>query len=268
LKTAVLLLLTSLLLAGCGAAGYLRVPEADLQRLDARIQEQDERLERLSQDQADTRVSQLTSYREMIDRLYAIGAKQEEMIQRQREWEDFIRSTRLQLSNLEDAGLEEQQDRLETVTGDKQVVGSVERVYLSPPGAELSARIDTGATTSSLDAQEIEFFERNGDPWVRFTVVNPEDESRIVLERKVVRNVRIIQAVVDEAERRPVVELGVTVGKTTQTAQFTLSDRRHLEHPVLIGRNVLMDIMVVDVSQSFIAPPRLPADLSVTNGTP
>jgi len=256
-----------MLLAGCGAAGYLRVPEADLQRLDARIQEQDERLERLSQDQADIRVSQLKSYREMIDRLYAIGAKQEEMIQRQREWEDFIRSTRLQLSNLEDVGLEEQ-DRLETVTGDKQLVGSVEKVYLSPPGALLSARIDTGATTSSLDAQEMEFFERNGDPWVRFTVVNPEDESQIVLERKVVRNVRIIQAVVDEAERRPVVELGVTVGKTTQTAQFTLSDRRHLEHPVLIGRNVLMDIMVVDVSQSFIAPPRLPTDLPVTNGTP
>src|SRR5690606_10103413 len=97
---------------------------------------------------------------------------------------------------------------------DKQLVGSVEKVFLSPPGTLLSARIDTGATTSSLDARNLERFERNGERWVRFVVVNPEDDSEHVLECKVVRNVLIIQSVTDEAERRPVVELMVTVGKT------------------------------------------------------
>ena len=50
----------------------------------------------------------------------------------------------------------------------------MEHVYISPPGILLTARIDTGATTSSIDARNIEPFERDGKRWVRFEVINPE----------------------------------------------------------------------------------------------
>jgi hypothetical protein len=71
----------------------------------------------------------------------------------------------------------------------------------------------------------------------------------------VVRNVRIIQAVAENKEQRQVVELQITLGNTTRSAEFTLSDRSHMEFPVLVGRNILMDSMSVDVSKKYISNP-------------
>lgn len=142
-----------------------------------------------------------------------------------------------------------------TDSSGKQVVGSEEYIFLSPPGKVFPARIDTGADTSSLDARDIERFERNGEPWVRFTILDPETGEELNLERKVVRNVRIIQAVAENKEQRQVVELQITLGNTTRSAEFTLSDRSHMEFPVLVGRNILMDSMSVDVSKKYISNP-------------
>jgi hypothetical protein len=52
--------------------------------------------------------------------------------------------------------------------------------------------------------------------------------------------------------------LGVTIGHISQTAEFTLSDRSHLDYQLLIGRNILQDVMVVDVSEKDIAPYVIP----------
>ncbi len=136
----------------------------------------------------------------------------------------------------------------------KQLVGAVETVRLSPPGILIDARIDTGATTSSLDAREVTLFERDGRKWVRFTLMGADGEAH-VLERKLVRRVRVLQSVTETAERRPVVELHVTVGDIHDKAEFTLTDRSHLDFPVLIGRNVLKDVMLVDVGRDHLAPP-------------
>lgn len=257
----------ALFLAGC-APGYLMIGEADLRALEQRLNEQESRMDLLAREQAAIQSTLLASQEEVLRRLQTIAAQQAGLYQRQQEWERFIRS-RQQVNDSKGRDLPEvQTESFATVSADKQVIGSTEDIYISPPGIVLPARIDTGATTSSLNGRNIERFERNGERWVRFIIVNPNDGSEIPLERKVVRHVHIIQAIQDEAERRPVVELGVTVGKTTQTAQFTLSDRRHLEFPILIGRNILMDIMVVDVSQSNIAPPVLPAEPSVPGEAP
>ncbi|MFO7830734.1 MAG: RimK/LysX family protein [Desulfuromonadaceae bacterium] len=137
----------------------------------------------------------------------------------------------------------------------KQVVGAEERIFLAPPGKAFPARIDTGANTSSVDARSIELFERNGEPWVSFTLLDPETEEDIEVERKVVRNVSIVQAVSDNKEERQVVEFQITLGNTTRSAEFTLADRSHMEFPVLVGRNILKDAMSVDVSKKHISSP-------------
>lgn len=137
---------------------------------------------------------------------------------------------------------------------DKQVVGEKEEVLFTDLDLVMRARIDTGATTSSLDAQDIQLFERDGEEWVRFYVTDPDTEEPIQLERKRVRRVLITQANVETPERRPVIEMQVTIGRITQEAEFTLADRSHLEFGVLIGRNVLRDVMMVDVSKVNFAP--------------
>ncbi len=141
---------------------------------------------------------------------------------------------------------------------DKKVVGAKERVLLTDLGIIMQSRVDTGATTSSLDAREIEIFERNGEEWVRFKIHDPDLDQLVELERPRSRKVRIIQSNGEDPERRPVVEMRITMGSLTQVAEFTLSDRSHMEFPLLIGRNVLRDVMLVDVARNNITEPKPP----------
>lgn len=140
----------------------------------------------------------------------------------------------------------------------KLLVGRREQVWIEPLQMTLPARIDTGAETASLDARNIEEFERNGKPWVRFDIVHPDNGEAVAMEHEVSRYVRILQSSSDTPERRAVIELGIVMGSIRQSAEFTLSNRSHLDFQVLVGRNVLRDLMIVDVGQSNIAPPRLP----------
>jgi hypothetical protein len=133
-------------------------------------------------------------------------------------------------------------------------VGAEENVRITPPGLVFPARMDTGAETASLDARNIQRFERDGERWVRFDLPHPETGELIPMEQKLVRKARILQSISEESERRPVIQLSLSIGESTQLAEFTLSDRSHLTFPVLIGRNILKDVMVVDVSLSHAVP--------------
>lgn len=57
-------------------------------------------------------------------------------------------------------------------SGEKCIIGKIERVRLVPPNVVLKARIDTGAKTTSIDAREITPFERDGKQWVRFVIMD------------------------------------------------------------------------------------------------
>jgi hypothetical protein len=141
---------------------------------------------------------------------------------------------------------------------DKMVLGELERVWLDPPGATLIARIDTGANSSSLHADEMIGFERDGDDWVRFNVF--VDDSSIPVEAKVARYVRVYQQADADGSRRPVVRLRVRLGDVQDTFEFTLADRAHLEYQILLGRNFLTDIALVDVGKQFVQRPYQPGD--------
>jgi len=133
----------------------------------------------------------------------------------------------------------------------KLVVGEVEHIYLAEPDQIYTARIDSGAETSSIDARNITRFERDGNNWVRFDVPVPGTDKLVTLEKEISRRVRVIQASADEAERRVVVELQFAIGDHEQVAEFTLTDRTNLTYEVLIGRNVLRDVMLIDVGKEY-----------------
>jgi hypothetical protein len=143
-------------------------------------------------------------------------------------------------------------------TSGKQLVGYMEQVWLSELQLALTARLDTGAETASLDATNIERFERDGKPWVRFDILHPESGEPLRMERRVKRTLGIAQPGTTKKERRPVVKLDITIGHINQMAEFALSDRTHPGYQLSIGRNILQAIMVVDVSEKNIAPFVLP----------
>lgn len=130
----------------------------------------------------------------------------------------------------------------------KKVIGGVALIHLAQPDVSLLARVDTGAETASLDARNIEQFERDGEDWVKFDIPDVKNKRMVSTEHKLSRKVKILQSTNESSDRRLVVELPVEIAGISQVAEFTLADREHLTYPVLIGRNILKDMMVVDVA--------------------
>ena len=48
------------------------------------------------------------------------------------------------------------------------IIGAVEPFYILPMKSAFYARVDTGATTSSIDVENLKRFERDGKKWVSF----------------------------------------------------------------------------------------------------
>jgi outer membrane murein-binding lipoprotein Lpp len=146
--------------------------------------------------------------------------------------------------------------RTVTVNSDKLVFGRNERVIVEPPGAILVAGIDTGADSSSLHAEDLVEFERDGSRWVRFTITT--ENGGATLERPIKRFARVVQQADPKGSRRPVVELLVRLGDARESVEFTLADRSHMSNEILLGRNFLTDLAVVDVGKEFLQPPPQP----------
>lgn len=137
----------------------------------------------------------------------------------------------------------------------KLILGQEENVFIQPPGITLRARIDTGADTSSLDARDVEEFERDGKKWVKFTLFDRKDNTPHTIETQISRYVKIIQSSLpDGYDRRIVVKLKLNIGDFSDLSEFTLTNRDHMDFAILIGRNVLKDIALVDVSGKELAP--------------
>lgn len=156
---------------------------------------------------------------------------------------------------------------------EKVVMGRVEWVWLELLGKNIKGRIDTGAKSSSLHATNIVHFERDGEPWVRFNLaIDPLGEKKQTLvlkksqpeepatdkdapgtyEAPLQRSVKIKQASLNgDTEERPVVRLKLRVGGIYEEADFTLADRDNMLYPILIGRNFLRDLAMVDVAKVF-----------------
>jgi hypothetical protein len=130
------------------------------------------------------------------------------------------------------------------------------REYINLEGVEekLLAKLDTGALTSSIHAEEKELFERDGKKWVRFVFSDPRDKKpvRTRMEAPLVRIARIKEPN-DKSEVREVVRLSYHLGERKLGGEFTLNNRSNMLAPVLIGRNCLKNIGWVDPARTHLA---------------
>ena len=134
------------------------------------------------------------------------------------------------------------------------VIGALEWASIEPSGLVMEARIDTGAETSSIHAEDILPVEKDGVKYVRFKLQHPETDEEIELERRVKRRVLIKQSVDGPSDRRYVVALQVTLGEVKNWLELSLTDRGNFDYPLLLGRNLLVDEFVVDVSKRHTIP--------------
>lgn len=131
----------------------------------------------------------------------------------------------------------------------KTIIGNIEDIDLVDLKLEgVPAKIDTGATTSSLHCEYIKKdLEKNKVTFIpldkRFDAYNGKQVT-LPLDASI-----RVQSSNGHDEVRPMVKMDIKIkGKLVET-YFTLTDRKELEYPILIGKDILSGNFIVDASQ-------------------
>ncbi len=139
-----------------------------------------------------------------------------------------------------------------------QIYGWREKILIDGIEKMITAKLDTGAYTSSIHAEEKELFERDGKKWVRFIVTEPrkKDSPRVRLEAPLVRIARIKEPG-GESQTREVVKLAFKIGERKLRGDFTLNDRANMLSSVLIGRTTIKELGWIDPSRTNLADDKI-----------
>lgn len=136
---------------------------------------------------------------------------------------------------------------------DKKQVGWIEKTRVYPGELLFTAKMDTGARTSSINTQNIVEFERDGQAWVRFEIINNKQVSTN-LELPLVREATIKRHF-GKKQSRYVVMLGICLGNVYKETEVTLVDRKGFLYALLIGRSFLKNDFLIDTAQQFTVKP-------------
>ena len=105
---------------------------------------------------------------------------------------------------------------------------------------KITAKIDTGARTTALHATEIEEFERDGVPWVRFCTQISEHLPVSRIEAPYHTN-RAIKNTSGIPEDRYIIHTRLQLGKRQWMIDLSITDRSNMTFPMIIGRAALKD---------------------------
>ena len=128
------------------------------------------------------------------------------------------------------------------------VIGIEEPVFVMPFEAPFHAKIDTGADTSSIDAEEIQLTERDGKKFVSFTIRQRGTEKVHSYTLPLKRKVSIVRHG-GKSQSRYIVMLTLRIGKLEMEREFSLANRNNFRCQVLIGRNIISGTAAVDPSR-------------------
>ena len=138
----------------------------------------------------------------------------------------------------------------------KQIFGWREYARLENIEASLIAKLDTGAKTSSLHAEDIEIFEKNGEEWVRFSFYwtknkNTKKLQPVKFERPLVREVAI-KTHKHKSSRRPIIKMFLTLAQKKYCVEFTLVSRHKFNYPILLGRKFIAEAGIINPDESYL----------------
>lgn len=134
----------------------------------------------------------------------------------------------------------------------KIMIGRREWMALPELGIDMvTAKVDTGAYTSSLHAENIEAFERDGEQWVKFVTFSHHGDS-VPCEARVHTKKRI-KSSTGVGRKRVIIQTKVLVaGGFEWQVLFSLADRSVMQCPLLLGRKALSGYFVVDTQASHL----------------
>lgn len=138
----------------------------------------------------------------------------------------------------------------------KEVVGWIEYAEVSDGERHLilKAKLDTGASSTSINSGNYKIFHRNGEDWVRFGIVSYQGDF-FTIEKRIVKYTKIKRHST-KSQVRPVIVLGLCLGSIYQQTEVNLVDRSKFNYQLLVGRKFLKNGILVDSSQTFTKGPR------------
>ncbi len=141
-----------------------------------------------------------------------------------------------------------------TINSELKVIGSEEWCVFEEFGIPaIKARVDSGAKTSSIQANNIKLIHKGTEEWVRFEVNPIQDNRSIVItcETKL-HDKRVVKSSSGISEQRFVIKTPVTLGGITFDIELTLANRDAMEYRMLLGREALINRYIVNPSISFV----------------
>lgn len=116
----------------------------------------------------------------------------------------------------------------------------------------IKVRVDSGAKTSALHAEDITPFEKNGEQWVKFKINPIQKNSLYVIdcEAKVVDK-RIVKSTSGSRESRYVILTELKLAEETWEIEVTLTNRDNMGFRMLLGREAMSGKLIVDPDEKY-----------------
>lgn len=117
----------------------------------------------------------------------------------------------------------------------------------------IRAKVDTGARTSALHADEVEEFTKDGQDWVRFVTRPVTRRPKIYVECEApLHDKRAVISSNGVAEERCVIRTTIRIGKQKWLSDLTLTNRDTMRYRMLLGRRAMEGHALVDPGATFV----------------
>jgi len=115
---------------------------------------------------------------------------------------------------------------------------------------DIDVKIDTGAYTSTLHCHSIQEVSSDFGAGIQFCVLDPEHKKfnnlQIISYNYELKAVKSSNGI---SEQRYVISSSIVLYNIIYTIDLTLTDRRNMRYPILLGRAILKEHFLVDVAK-------------------
>ncbi|OBT10117.1 peptidase [Vibrio sp. UCD-FRSSP16_10] len=127
--------------------------------------------------------------------------------------------------------------------------GHIEKAKVE--GLNIPVKLDTGADISSINALNIQRFDKDNKPMVTFDYKNADGLQK-TFTKEVVDIMRIRAKAGEKPNERPVVIMNVQLGEVNKPVRVNLQDRSRFEYSMILGKNFLKNGVVVSSDDTYL----------------
>jgi hypothetical protein len=136
----------------------------------------------------------------------------------------------------------------------KPIIGWREWISLPEIGIEkIKIKVDSGARTSALHADDIDFIKKGRNQYVRFKIFPTQrSKSGFVIAEAPILEKRWVKSSVGHKTLRPVIKTKFSIGAFMHELELTLVNRDMMGFRMLLGREAFKKFFLLDANRSYI----------------